>query len=398
MWTAVAEIGLRVVQKPDVIVQRTFDSSASSRSSRKPRVLIVGQGPPTLGGIPTFVTKLTTDGWLGGQVDLEYLNTTPRGTKRPGGLRLGNVWFAIAHSYFVFRKARRASVVHLNAAPTPLLPLLRALLLCVASKAGGAKVLLHAHTGRLSKCIQSPSYRFLLRRSRPLIDRLIVVSREAEAALGALGCEAFHLENGVDVDEFLTGPKNDDKPLMTFLGTICARKGLLDLRDALVSLQRNSQLPPMEVTIVGDDRQEGPGEMKRVVTAYADELCEVEFTGALPPDQVKEILARTSIFCLPSHWEGLPLSLLEAMASRAAVVATRVGDVPDVLEDGECGIIVEPHDSHALAEVIGRLIVDVDLRRRLGDAARRRVEERYSFSQTTLALRGLYWELSGYSR
>lgn len=387
------------MQEPGVTIQqRASGSSPRSGTERKPRVLVVGQGPPTLGGIPTFVIKLTTDGWLTEQVDLVYLNTTPRGTKRPGGLGLGNAWFAIADSCSVFSAARRASVVHLNVAPTPLLPLLRALLLCAASKAAGAKVLLHAHTGRLPKCTQSPAYRFFLRWSRPLIDTLIVVSKEAEAAMSGLGYEVLHLENGVDVDEFLTGPKNDAEPLMTFLGTVCERKGLLDLRDALIALRGDPEMLRMRVRIVGDGRQEGPGAMERVATAYAGQLGEVEFVGALPKDQVREVLARTSIFCLPSHWEGSPLSLLEAMASGAAVVATNVGDIPTILQDGECGIIVQPYDGPALAEAIGRLVGDVDLRRRLGYAARKRVEERYSFGQMTHALSGLYREFAGYSR
>lgn len=387
------------MQEPDVTFQQpASDSLPRSGTGRRPQILVVGQGPPTVGGIPTFVTKLSTDRWLRDQVDLEYLNTTPRGTKRPGGLGLGNVWFAVAHSFTVFMAARRASVVHLNVAPTPLLPLLRALLLCAASKVAGARVLLHAHTGRLPKCAQSAAYRFVLRHSRRLIDALIVVSKEAEAAVGSLGYEGLHLENGVDVDEFLTGPKDDDEPLMTYLGTICERKGLLDLRDALISLRRDPQMLPMRVRIVGDGRQEGPGAMERVTTAYAGRLRGVEFTGALPPDHVREVLARTSIFCLPSHWEGSPLSLLEAMASGAAVVATSVGDIPAILEDGECGVIIQPHDSQALAEAIGRLLGDVDLRRRLGFSARQKVEERYSFRQTTSALRTLYLELSGYSR
>lgn len=369
----------------------------SMSSEGGPKVLIVGQGPPTLGGISTFITNLIGNDWLAHQADLELLNTTPSGIKRPGKLRVSNLRLTATHASLVFRRARATSVVHLNVAPTPLLPLFRALTLCAAARAAGAKVLLHAHSGRLPECVQSPLYRLALRLSCALIDTFIVVSREAYEAIDRLGCNVLHLDNGIDVERFLTGPKDRDPPLMTFLGTICERKGLLDLRDALVSLRGDQRSLPMRVELVGDDRQEGPGAMERMTAAYADQLHEVEFLGAVSSDQVVKVLARTSIFCLPSHWEGSPLSLLEAMAAGSAIVATGVGDIPAILDEGRCGMIVEPHDSHALAGAIKRLIDDPDLRQQLGAAARARVRDEYGLQQTTRALAELYREPSGYS-
>jgi len=101
----------------------------------EPRVLVVGQGPPTTGGIPTYVTELMADPWLRSRAHLEYLNTHPRGVKRPGKLTLANLLDALTHAWAVVGRARRVEIVHLNLAATPGVPMGRALLLCAGSKA-----------------------------------------------------------------------------------------------------------------------------------------------------------------------------------------------------------------------------------------------------------------------
>jgi glycosyltransferase involved in cell wall biosynthesis len=181
-----------------------------------------------------------------------------------------------------------------------------------------------------------------------------------------------------------------------FVGTVCERKGLEDLRRAFLRLRDAGSLPDaLSVTIVGDARQEGPGVFERVRDAYAAAgLTMVTFVGARPLEEVRAALARSDIFVLPSHWEGLPLSLLEAMAAGTAVVATRVGDVPEVLDEGRAGVLVSPERPEELASSLARLLGDAEERIRLGDAARRRVREHYDRSAMTARLLQLYRELA----
>jgi glycosyltransferase involved in cell wall biosynthesis len=82
-------------------------------------------------------------------------------------------------------------------------------------------------------------------------------------------------------------------------------------------------------------------------------------------------------FALPSANEGTPVSAIEALAAGCPVVATRVGGVPDVVQDGETGFLVDPGDTEALARRLAELAADPELRKRLGDEGRERVTSRY---------------------
>lgn len=354
-------------------------------------MLVVGQGPPTAGGIPTFVTNLVNDEALKRRVDLDYLNTTPQTTKKPGKLALSNFLLLFAHAREIFGRARRVDVVHLNLAPAPLLPLLRALVLSAAARLGRAKVILHAHTGRLHIAARGAAYRFVLRLVLRLVDVFVVVSVLAEEAARPLGGKVVRLANGIDPGDFRTGPKSEP-PELVFVGTICERKGLIDLRDALVRLREDGDgRLALRPVLIGDAKQEGPGVFERIQRSYEEAgLNEAEFTGALARDEVKERLARASIFCLPSHWEGFPLSLLEGMAAGAAIVASDVGDVPEMLDDGKAGVVVPVKDVTALHDALARLATEDAERERLGAAARARVKSAYRQSALVDALADLY--------
>jgi len=85
-------------------------------------------------------------------------------------------------------------------------------------------------------------------------------------------------------------------------------------------------------------------------------------------------LDKSQIFVMPSRSEGMPVALLEAMAHGLAIVATRVGGIPEVVDHGVDALLVEPRDSAALALALRELLADPELRNRLGRAARARAE------------------------
>jgi glycosyltransferase involved in cell wall biosynthesis len=180
---------------------------------------------------------------------------------------------------------------------------------------------------------------------------------------------------------------------------VCERKGLIDLRDALRSLRSEDGRLPFRTLVAGDGTQEGPGAFERTKQAYDDVgLRDVEFLGAVTPERLRVLLAAASVFCLPSHWEGFPLAILEAMASRAAVVATSVGDIPHILDHGRAGALVSPHDPAGLAEVLGTLARDPEERRRLGKLGRERVERKFRLEIVVRELAELYLGLTGRRR
>jgi glycosyltransferase involved in cell wall biosynthesis len=370
------------------------------------RVLLVGQGPPTKGGIPSFVSSLLDDEVLASEVRFDFLNTTPLGAKRPAAATVGNVRQLVTDALGVFRRSRRADIVHLNVAPAPTLPLIRALVLSATAKLRVRRVVLHAHTGRLHAFTSGLVYRVALRIIVRLVDAFVVVSEiEEQAVLRATGRKPVRLPNGVPTRTFETGPKVEDPVQLVFVGTVCERKGLLDLAEALHQLEERGAISPdrFRITIVGDSAQEGPDVFDRIVREFRHlGLEHVGFTGAVEHDAVKAVLAGAAIFCLPSHWEGFPLSLLEAMAASCAPIATDVGDVNWILDRGRAGIVVPPKQPRALADAIERLLSDPEDRHRLGHAARRRVEEAFDQRRLAERLTAIYrgtagGDLSGHS-
>jgi glycosyltransferase involved in cell wall biosynthesis len=103
-----------------------------------------------------------------------------------------------------------------------------------------------------------------------------------------------------------------------------------------------------------------------------------------------ELLRRTAVFVLPSHAEGLPVSLLEAMAAGCPVIASAVGGIPDVITDGVNGLLVPAHDRDALALALHRLLVDRRLAARLGREARNTIARRYTVEQAVERLEQIY--------
>lgn len=177
---------------------------------------------------------------------------------------------------------------------------------------------------------------------------------------------------GIDLDAFGYRAKAavGSPPKIVTVGRLSPEKGQAVLLTACAILAERQQ--PFHLSIVGS----GP---------YEPELCgeierlglgdRVRLTGELPADQVRRELEEADIFCLPSFSEGLPVSIMEAMAIGVPVVTTAIAGIPELAVNGETALTVPPANAEALADAIGLLLDDGHLRERLCAAARRKVEE-----------------------
>jgi len=116
----------------------------------------------------------------------------------------------------------------------------------------------------------------------------------------------------------------------------------------------------------------------------------LECPGWLNAEQMAGELRRASIFALPSHNEGVPIALLEAMSHSLPVITTPVGGIPEVVESGRNGILVKPGDVDAIEVALEKLLQSSAERQRLGAAARATIAERYSLDSVVERLAGLY--------
>lgn len=169
-----------------------------------------------------------------------------------------------------------------------------------------------------------------------------------------------------------------------FVARLDPLKGLEDLVRALAQLRDESA--PVMLLIAGDGPARGPVEQRaRELKLGADRLRLLGFRNDVP-----DLLCAADFYVLPSLTEGLPLSLLEAMAHRLPVLATPVGGIPEVVRDGEDGLLVPANDPQALAQAMARLAGDAVLRAALGEAAFRRVTKQFSFEQMVREYEALY--------
>jgi colanic acid/amylovoran biosynthesis glycosyltransferase len=199
---------------------------------------------------------------------------------------------------------------------------------------------------------------------------------------------------GVDPERYAARDHVGQGSHLLFVGRLVAEKGLPILIDALARLR--ARRPGIRLTIVGAGR-EGTGLEAR---ARAEGLGDhVRFTGYQRPEQVGEWLRTADVFVLPSLAEGVPVAVMEAMASVLPVVATYVGGLSELVEDGVNGYLVPAAAPGALADRIESLLDDPELRNRFGRAGRAKVVRDFNVAQEVARLRSLYqWAVEGNSR
>jgi glycosyltransferase involved in cell wall biosynthesis len=219
-------------------------------------------------------------------------------------------------------------------------------------------------------------------RVSPQLDRTITVSeRSAEdiRRFFKIGDDSLRVVlNGVDTDFFNSNGSTAKRPnslIMVSSGN-GRTKGLPFLLDALQEIRKET---PATLTVVGNGSPEG--EPARLVREHGLQEA-VTFTGKIDRDELGELYATSEIAVVPSLYEGFGLPAAEAMSCRLPVISTRAGALPEVVgEDGSSGVLVPAGDAPAITSALRRLLGDAGLRKRMGEAGRRRVEENFSWRQ-----------------
>lgn len=178
--------------------------------------------------------------------------------------------------------------------------------------------------------------------------------------------------NGVDPERFgtrSTEAKISGAITIGFVGTLKPWHGLSTLVQAFATVQRHH--PDTRLLVVGD----GPERSALTAEVEAGQLTPfVEFTGAVDPDEIPAVLSRMDIAVAPypnlSDFYFSPLKVYEYMAAGLPVVASRIGQLADLLQDGRNGVLCTPGDAEDLAQAVCRLVRDPATRRSLGEAAR----------------------------
>jgi len=262
-----------------------------------------------------------------------------------------------------------------------------------AVAAGTPVIMATVHSSR----VRSPSDAALLASLTPSMDRLIVpsdsIARKVSAE-GRAGARFTVLPNGIDLARFASPTSctlrrefgiPPGAPLLGVVARLEPEKGHRFLVEAMPSVLAGS--PEARLVIVGE------GSQTDALRAMASSLgvdSRVMLTGRR--EDVSALTADLTVAVLPSLREAQGISILEAMARRVPVVASAVGGIPEVITSGVDGLLVPPADPGALAEAIGSLLHDLDLRRRIGEAGYRTVVDRFSIDAQVRRTQALYDE------
>jgi glycosyltransferase involved in cell wall biosynthesis len=199
--------------------------------------------------------------------------------------------------------------------------------------------------------------------------------------------------NGIDLERFAV-PRSctgNHIPRIVSIGRLVAFKGFEDLIDACTELARRG------IDFVCDILGDGPlRETLQVKIEQLDLSSRVNLLGSLSQDAVLEKLQAADIFALASTTDAqgatdvFPTVILEAMASARPVVSTRLAGIPELVVDGQTGMLAAPGDSTALAQSLEQLLRDPELRLRFGRAGRARIEQQFRIEQTVVPLVQLF--------
>jgi glycosyltransferase involved in cell wall biosynthesis len=184
-------------------------------------------------------------------------------------------------------------------------------------------------------------------------------------------------------------PSFVNQPVIGFVGELREKKGLHALLSGYAQIAKRR---PTSLLIVGEVRA---GDDKRTFDEFqaANPQLPITITGVVPHHDLPAYYALMDVFVHPSLRDGMPNALLEAMACGKAVIATPVGGMVDVLEDGVNGLAVPINDAEALFRAIETLVTDEPLRKKLGHSAHQTIVEKYTPEKELEANLGVYRKL-----
>ena len=246
-----------------------------------------------------------------------------------------------------------------------------------------------AHESRFLLMAEQPRSRRWLKLALRPFQGILAPSTELLEVTRQLGVspeKSAFIANAVDASKFRPGLNGEtvrarygvpmDHCLILCPRRLVPKNGLEFLIESLPSIRRSSRA--VSVLIAGDGPERERLEARVRELGLQDSVI---FAGSQDNNDLPEFYGAADIVAIPSLKEATSIAGLEAMASACAVVATNVGGVPEIIEDGVSGLLVSPRNPEALAQAITPLIETPELRTQLGLAARARVEQKFTWEQ-----------------
>jgi glycosyltransferase involved in cell wall biosynthesis len=353
-------------------------------------VLMIGPGLGCRGGISSVCASYR-DGGLFQRLGVRYLSTFEQGS----ALRKLVVAASALARFTGLLLARRVGVVHVHVATNA--SFWRKSVFCAAARLARVPCLLHLHSGDMPAFWQrcgSIGRRWIMHTLRGA-RRVIVLSPEWQAWLRTLD-PALPIEvlpnpvpPGPAAPPTDAGEGRSPEPSVLFLGRLQPAKGVPELLRAFVQVR---QVLPSARLVLGGEGDLAAVRSQAQALGLQDAL---DCPGWVDGPAKHALLRRSWAFALPSHHEGVPIGMLEALAAGVPAVGTPVGGVPGLLVASGGGLLVRVGDASALAEALLALLTDPARARRLGDQGRQYVQSHHGLDAVERRLAALYAQVTG---
>ena len=341
------------------------------------RVLMIGPARSVKGGMTTVVDNYYKCG-LDKKVDLKYIETI-------NDHNILSKFFKELIGVFEFRlNIKKYDIVHVHMASRR--STFRKAKYIRLAKKNGKKIIIHIHGAEYKKFFEecSSKQREYIKNTLNMSDKVIVLSEEWKDYFKKIIDES----KIIVIYNAIILPNDFDKDVNTkkilFLGRLGKRKGIYDLLDVMSEIVKNDA--NVKLYIGGD------GEVEQVKNVIVSDGLQnnVKYVGWISGKQKEELLKNCSIYILPSYNEGMPMSVLEAMAYKNVTISTNVGGIPKVICNEQNGIIINPGDKKTLNNYINKILIDEDFRKKLSLNARSTIEQKFNMEKNLEKILEIY--------
>ncbi len=335
----------------------------------KTNVCLIAPTPPPIGGIANWVNIITSYQ----QDDVEFflidsknkVNPAKRRTIIDRTLISGIKLLKIKHQLKKLLKEKRIDCVHITTSGS--LGLIRDLQIAKICKKRGIRFILHLHFGRIPDIIKNNTREWkYLKKVIELSSDVISMDNKTYESLKDLYQNVTYIPNPIDI---YSKSETKSQHKVFYLGWIVKTKGIEELIAAWNNISTRYSDWTLELV--------GPYNDKYLEQLNYKENKSIEFLGEMDHESAMKKMAECSIFVLPSYTEGFPYVILESMMCSKAIIATRVGAIPEMLKD-HSGILIEKESQKELEDALAYLIENENVRNELASNAYKRVMENYT--------------------
>ncbi len=350
---------------------------------KKPRVLLVGPGLNVKGGITTVLNSYL-DSELVEKVEFGFVPTMEDGSK------LKKLFVAIK-GYFLFLKlVNEYDIVHIHMAAQA--SFIRKSLFVRQAYKKNKKIIIHQHAGSFDSFFieeSSAKRKEQIKKVFSMAEKVVVLSEEWKTFFVqneiSSSEKTLVVHNGVKIP--IKKEKDYTNKNVMFLGRLDEKKGIYDLIKAIPQILK--MCPDAEFYFAGD----GEMQKSKELVEKLDLNKQVHFEGWIAKNEKEALFEKCSVFVLPTYFEAMPMSVLEAMSYGLATITTEVGGIPQIIQNGENGVFITPGDINEIAETTTAILLDEEKKKFLGENAIDKIKNDFSEDSVVEKVYQVYLDL-----